>query len=134
MPNVIPFASIRPPGTGKPSPRSPMRWPPFAACSGKEPFFKSLLIATYLKNYPRRSGTGCWTNSVKPPDSLQTAEVELSASLASSHLRAGSLICLRRELAEEAQVVLGEPADIGDLVLAHGQTLDAEAEGPAGVF
>src|SRR5688500_15580114 len=38
------------------------------------------------------------------------------------------------ELAEEADVVLDEQADVVDAVLAHGDPLDAEAEGPAGVF
>ncbi len=38
------------------------------------------------------------------------------------------------ELAEEAEVVFVEPADVGDVVLSHGESFDAEAEGPAGVL
>jgi len=38
------------------------------------------------------------------------------------------------ELVEEAEVVFEEPADVGDLVLTHGEPFDAEAEGPAGVL
>ena len=36
-----------------------------------------------------------------------------------------------QELAEQAEVVFLEPADVGDFVLAHGEAFDAEAEGHA---
>ena len=36
------------------------------------------------------------------------------------------------ELAEEAEVVFAESADVGDVAGAHGESFDAEAEGPAG--
>ena len=36
------------------------------------------------------------------------------------------------ELTQEAEVVFVEPADVGDVVFAHGESFDAESEGPAG--
>ena len=38
------------------------------------------------------------------------------------------------KLFEKAQVVLEEQANVGDTVLSHGEALDAETEGPAGVL
>src|SRR5688572_17625160 len=42
----------------------------------------------------------------------------------------GSLVS---KLAKETQVVLDEMADVVDGVFPHGDALDAEAEGPAGI-
>ena len=44
------------------------------------------------------------------------------------------LIEIALKLLEETQIVLEEQADVGDAVLSHGEALDAEAEGPTGVF
>src|SRR6187397_1580465 len=43
-----------------------------------------------------------------------------------------TFIARSRELAEEAQVVLVEEADVVDAVAHHGHPVDAEAEGEAG--
>src|SRR2546425_2326196 len=91
-------------------------------------------LLTTATTIPSKS-TSCWAiRSTSLPASVRrSASVGASAVVSTYSLSQLSEISMASELPQQADVVLQEQAEVGDVVLEHRQTIQAGAEGEAGI-